>query len=149
MLRLVINPEPRWIDLLAGVRVKVRPCTSAIFAAATSGKDISGLGADITHEHHWSLITSAIAGLAIIEWEGVGDEEGAPMPVTPEAIGALMDMVLINQAFSAEYVRPYLMMVQEKKELPPSPNGPSGAGRNTVEAVGRNAKNARKSSTRR
>ena len=34
MLKLKINQEPYWLELGYGVKVKVKPCTSAVFYEA-------------------------------------------------------------------------------------------------------------------
>ena len=37
-------------------------------------------------------LARAMAGIAILDWEGVGDADGKPLPVSPEAAAALMDV---------------------------------------------------------
>lgn len=114
MLRLVYSAEPVWLDLLGGVRVKVKPFTTGLMAAARSkldGTDMSGAGSG----ERFVAFASAMAGVAITDWEGVADQDGVTVPVTPEGIAALMNIWLIHEAFTAQYVTPGLILGAEKK----------------------------------
>ena len=55
-----------------------------------------------------------LARLAILEWEGVGDAEGKPMPVTPEGVDALIDLWPMADAFERLYLGPALLLDDEK-----------------------------------
>lgn len=110
MIRLNLKREPHWLDLVPGVRVKVRPCTSAlIFAARRAAESHDGEGPEASGKRMAAFLYQ-IAALAIVEWEGVGDAEGNPAPVTPEGITALMDHHLVADAFNALYVAPSLVL---------------------------------------
>lgn len=70
----------------------------------------------------------AAAKAAILDWEGVGDATGEPIPPSPEAGDALMDIREIYLAFEKDYVAPGLRLPRksnrsEKNALPPAPNG--------------------------
>ena len=145
MLRLVLKPEPHWIGLGGAVRVKVRPCTSALFVAAHSSPELIKLAADASLDLRWTLLVAAIAKIAILEWEGIGDEAGIAVPPGDEAISALMDIYPISQAFGALYLTPYLTMTKEKKESPLLPNGPLAKERPIVVAAESDVKTAPKS----
>ena len=54
MIHLVLKREPHWLDLGHGVRLHVRPCTTALMMA--------------------------LGRLGIQDWEGVGDAVGEPAP---------------------------------------------------------------------
>ncbi|TAE80786.1 MAG: hypothetical protein EAZ74_06080 [Alphaproteobacteria bacterium] len=94
MLKLDLQKKPYWLELPAGIRVKVRPFTSALMNAAQlsvkkqiealreehqlrreAGADLSDMP-DIEDEDTrfgWSesMLVKAVARAAIIEWEGV------------------------------------------------------------------------------
>lgn len=114
MLRLVHSAEPHWLDLLGGVRVKVRPFTAGLMAAARSHLDKQDL-TEATAGERFVAFASAMASVAILDWEGVADQDGIPALVTPETIAALMDVWLINEAFTSKYVTPGLVLGAEKK----------------------------------
>ena len=86
----------------------------------------------------------ALARLAIVEWEGVGDAKGNPVEPGPETIPALMDIWPIFEGFQTRYVQKGLLLEQEKNASAPSQPG-SGAGARTTagRATGR-ARTARK-----
>jgi hypothetical protein len=60
-----------------------------------------------------------------LDWEGVGDEAGNLMPVSPAGIDALLEIWPVFEAFQAQYVARGLMLDQEKNASAPSPIGPS------------------------
>lgn len=97
-VRLRAAGEPRWIDLPHGVRLKVRPVTSATVAAAQSAgrrkmmefpEDVRA-DADYVTGLAFAITVSALARLSVVEWEGVLTEEGDPAPVSPDAVDMLM-----------------------------------------------------------
>ena len=47
----------------------------------------------------------AIARIAVTDWEGVGDTDGNPLPVTSEGIDALLEVWPIFEAFQAGFFR--------------------------------------------
>ena len=57
--------------------------------------------------------TSAVARAAILDWEGVADAEGAPLPVSPAAVDALMAHWPVFAAFERLYLHPALLVVAE------------------------------------
>ena len=60
-------------------------------------------------------LAAEVAQVAILEWEGVADQDGNPAAVTPETVAALMAIWLINDAFTAKYLTPGLILGAEKK----------------------------------
>ncbi|GAB1364041.1 hypothetical protein MASR1M32_32770 [Rhodobacter sp.] len=60
-----------------------------------------------------------------MEWEGVGDEAGNLVPVSPAGIDALLEIWPVFEAFQAQYVARGLMLDAEKNVFAPSPTGPS------------------------
>lgn len=110
MLRLDLKREPYWLDLLPGVRVHVRPCTTAMLMAARA--ELSRLPRQPGEGLAELLRLLALA--AIEAWEGIGDEAGAEMPVSPEAITAVMELWPFAEAFEARYLGPAMVLDDEK-----------------------------------
>lgn len=140
MLRLKIGREPEWVDLAAGVRVLAAPVTSAVMMAARS--DIARLEDQTDANVLVVPLTKAVARRVIVEWEGVGDEAGEALPVSPEGIDALMDLHRICEAFNARVIWPYLELQREKNASAPSPDGTSAGAEATASTVFRSARSA-------
>ena len=83
MLRLDLTAEPRWLDLGHGVRLRVAPLTTALMVAARSDAAVEALPETASDEERALVFAKAIARRAVTEWEGVGDADGNPVPVTP------------------------------------------------------------------
>jgi hypothetical protein len=113
MLRLSLDCNPKWIDLPQEVRIRIRPVTTAVVAAAQSASlrdaealrdsgDAGGLDLtdpDVAKGLGFALMVKALARYAVLEWEGVGDTDGKPLPCTPENTGRLMDLDEMATAF--------------------------------------------------
>jgi len=128
MLHLRINRQPEWIDTGVGVRLHVAPLTSAVMLAVKSDLRGTEIDAGDIDRMHYELVR-ALARRTILDWEGVGDEGGNPVAVTPAGIDALLDLHRIFDAYDARVVSPYLLVQSEKNVSAPSPNGISaGAG---------------------
>lgn len=124
MLRLNLTRDPKWIDLGYGVRVLTLPLTSAVLISLRS--DMALQDAESLAPVEQALrFAKAVASRVIAEWEGVGDEDGKELPVTPEAATALMDVFPLYRAFEANYIGPWLRLESEKNVSAPSPNGTS------------------------
>lgn len=111
MIRLQLKREPHWLDLGHGVRVFVRPCTTALVMAARSAMlaaPAAGPG------ERTAALVGALAHLAIEQWEGVGDENGEPVPLTAAGVDALMELWPIAEAFERLYFAPALLLDEEK-----------------------------------
>ena len=120
MLRLDLKREPHWLDLGHGVRIQVRPCTTAlVMAARAAGREVTG---DDQPEHDMAnavgartaSFLKALGRFAIEAWEGVGDAAGEPVSVTPEGIDALLDLWPIAEALERLYLGPALLLDAEK-----------------------------------
>ena len=125
MLTLDLTNAPFWCDLVPGVRVKLRPLTTALMVAARSDPAIADLPKDARTEEAALAMAKALARMAILDWEGVGDAEGAPLVVSPEAIDALLDIWPIFEAFQSLYVAKGLLLDAEKNASSPMPSGSS------------------------
>jgi len=113
MIRLELKREPYWLELGHGVNIYVRPATTALVMAARVKAIKSAQETDDAGTRSATLIKE-LAQLAIIQWEGVGDDEGNIAAITPEAISALMDLWPIADAFERLYLGPTLLLEQEK-----------------------------------
>jgi len=125
MLTLDLTNAPNWCELVPGVRVKLRPLTTALMVAARSDPAIADLPKDARTEEAALAMAKALARMAILDWEGVGDAEGAPLVVSPEAIDALLDIWPIFEAFQSLYVAKGLLLDAEKNASSPMPSGSS------------------------
>ena len=123
MIRLDLSREPRWLDLGHGVRLRVGPLTTALMAAARSDPTVTSLPEGASNETIAVAMAKALARLVVEGWEGVGDADGNPMPVTPEGIDALLDILPLFDAFQLRYVSKGLLLEAEKNGSAPSANG--------------------------
>ena len=108
MLTLDLPAEPYWLDLPRGVRVEIRPVTTAVMAAAQAGsaRRLGALRAasedldpDMARGLAFAFLVKALARHAVTAWEGVGDAACKPLPLSPEAVERLMDMDEMAAAF--------------------------------------------------
>jgi hypothetical protein len=144
MLRLNLAREPYWLDLGLGVRVNVEPLTTALMVAARSDPAVRGLPEGTSDDEIAVIFGKVLADRAILDWEGVGDAEGNPTPVTPEGIAALLDMWPIFERFQMGYVAKGLELEQEKNAFAPSPTGSTAGAKATAPRARKTAKTARK-----
>ena len=135
MIRLDLKREPHWLDLGHGVRVHVRPCTTALMMAARASAQRSAMSstddAQAAGERTAALV-KALGRLGIQKWQGVGDGAGEPAPITPESVDALLDLWPMAEAFERLYLAPALLLDDEKNASRPSADGTSAAGRLTA-----------------
>ncbi len=135
MLTLTFHREPYWLDLLPGVRLFVRPATSLVFTAAgetLAWTPIDGLPSESVLR---VAFVKAVARAAILDWEGIGNAAGEPIPPGPDAVDALLDLREPYLAFETKYVAPGLLVDQEKNVCSPGPSGISVAGGPTATAA--------------
>jgi hypothetical protein len=88
------------------------------------------------------VFAAALARRAIVNWEGVGDEDGAVISVTPEGIDALLALWPIFEAFNLLYVSRGMLLDAEKNGSAPSPTGTSAGATAIARPVKRNARTA-------
>ena len=112
MIRLELKREPYWLDLPYGVRLHVRPATTAFVMAARVQAMKEAPDDDVSARS--AALLKNLAVQAIIAWEGVGDNEGNPAEVTAEAVAALMDLWPMADAFERLYLGPALILELEK-----------------------------------
>jgi hypothetical protein len=108
MLSLDLPTEPYWLDLPRGVRVEIRPVTTAVMAAAQAAAQRrlaalreadTEMDPDLARGLAFALLVKALARHAVTAWEGVGDAAGKPLPLSPEAVERLMDLDEMASAF--------------------------------------------------
>ncbi|WP_338068127.1 hypothetical protein [Paracoccus siganidrum] len=114
MIRLNLSTEPRWVDLLPGLRLKAAPVTTAVMAAARADVSMEDIGPEAAKEELAVAMAQAVAGRVVTEWEGVGDEDGNPIPITPEGIHALLNIWPVFEAFQDQVLGPHLVLESEK-----------------------------------
>ena len=145
MLRLNLARELYWLDLGLGVRVRVAPLTTALMVAARNDPGVRGLPEDTSDDEIAVVFGKALAERAILDWEGVGDADGSPTPVTPEGIAALLDIWPIFEKFQMGYIAKGLELEAEKNASAPSPTGSGAGAKVTAQRARKAAKTARKS----
>ena len=120
MLRLNLSNEPRWLNLGHGVRLLVEPLTTAIMLAARSDPTILAAAQvpeprdERSNDDLARIVAKAVARIVVKNWEGVGDENGEPLPLTPEGIDALLELWPIFEAFQTKYIAGALILDAEK-----------------------------------
>ena len=125
MLTLDLTNAPRWHDLAPGVRLQLRPLTTALMVASRSDPEVETLPEMASDEERALVFARALARRAVLAWEGVGDADGNAIEPSPDAIDALLDVWPIFEAFQLSYVSKGLLLEQEKNASAPSPNGPT------------------------
>jgi len=113
MIRLNLSNRPEWLDLLPSLRVLVAPLTTALMVSARADPAIDGLTETSSQEDMALAMAKAVARRAVLEWEGVGDDDGNLVPVSPAGIDALLEIWPVFEAFQAQYVARGLMLDQE------------------------------------
>jgi len=108
MLTLDLPTTPYWLALPRGVRVEIKPVTTAVMAAAqaAAARNLGALRAtepdldpDMARGLAFAFLVKALARHAVTAWEGIGDTAGKPLSLSPEAIERLMDLDDIAAAF--------------------------------------------------
>ncbi|SNT41182.1 hypothetical protein [Antarctobacter heliothermus] len=144
MLSLDLTNAPRWHDLAPGVRVQLRPLTTALMVATRSDPAVEAVPDDASDEERAVAFAKALARRAVLAWEGIGNAEREPIDPSPDAIDALLDIWPIFEAFQLTYVSKGLLLEQEKNVSTPSPNGPSAGASDTARPVSKPAQTARR-----
>lgn len=147
MLRLKLSAEPEWLELAAGVRVLVAACTSAVIMAARNDPEVEALPEDASNEARAIAVAKAVGRIVVMDWDGVGDLAGNPIPVTGENVALLLDVYPIFEKFQLLYMMPGLALESEKNVSAPAPSGTSAGATPTARPARAGAKPARRAST--
>ena len=135
MIRLNLSNRPEWLDLLPGLRVLVAPLTTALMVSARADPLIDNLSEASSQEDLALAMAKAVARRAVLDWEGVGDDAGDAVPVSPEGIDAMLEIWPVFEAFQTQYVAKGLILDAEKNVSAPLPNGPSAGATATARPV--------------
>ena len=81
MIRLNLTSAPDWLTLAPDLRVKVAPLTTALMVSARADPAIEALPDEVSREELALDMAKAVARRAVLDWEGVGDEEGKALPI--------------------------------------------------------------------
>ena len=100
------------------------------------------LNAEANNDNRAATFAAALARRAIVNWEGVGDADGAVIAVTPEGIDALLSLWPIFEAFNLHYVSRGMLLDAEKNGSAPSPTGTSAGATATARPVKRSVRTA-------
>ncbi len=111
MITLNLKRENFWLELPQGVRLFLKPATTALVMAARI-EALKEVDADAGVRS--AALIRKLAQLAILGWENVGDMEGNPIDVTPDAVEALMELWPIAESFERLYLAPALIVEEEK-----------------------------------
>jgi hypothetical protein len=144
MLRLDLTAEPRWHDLAPGVRVQLRPLTTALMVASRTDPEVETLPEAASDEERALVFARALARRAVLAWEGIGDADGNPIDPSPDVIDALLDIWPVFEAFQLSYVSKGLLLEQEKNASAPSPTGPTAGATATATRARDRARTARR-----
>jgi len=151
MLTLDLTNAPRWVELIPGLRLQLRPLTTALMVAARADPalDIAAAEGEAPDSTEALALTmaKALARQAILDWEGVGDADGQSLPVSPAAIDALLDIWPVFEAFQTIYVSKGLLLDAEKNVSPPLPTGSSAGASATARPAKARARTARAAQT--
>ena len=144
MIRINLSPEPQWLDLGHGVRLRLLPLTTALMVATRSDPAVQALEADASNDSRAAIFAAALARRAIVDWEGVGNADGSVIGVTPEGIDALLSLWPIFEAFNLLYVSRGMLLDAEKNGSAPLPTGTSAGATATAKPVKRSARTAQR-----
>lgn len=158
MITLSLPKDPYWIDVGYDVRMKVRPCTTAIFyqARAFMNQKLQALGESYRAERSTGIshlpdledphtrealaeqfLTIGLARAGIMEWEGILNvDSDDPAPVTDEKIDELFGAYwMITESFRHQYTGMREVLEAEKNACRPVSTGTSETGHVTAETV--------------
>ena len=142
MIRLNLTATPEWLDLAPGLRLLVGPLTTALMVSARADQAIEALPEGASREALALAMAKAVARRAVLDWQGVGDDAGNIVPVSPEGIDALLEIWPAFEAFQAAYVAKGLLLEQEKNASAPSPSGPTAGAKATARRARKPARTA-------
>jgi hypothetical protein len=77
MLTLDLTNAPRWHDLAPGVRVQLRPLTTALMVATRSDPAVEAVPEEASDEERAVAFAKALARRAVLAWDGIGDARRA------------------------------------------------------------------------
>lgn len=120
MLKLNLKPEPAWVEIGGGLRVKVPPLDTAILRAveyqafqayaamksvANAGDDTAPLDTVVVARLEGAFALARTRALAdqIMDWEGIASEDGSALAPTGAALDAFAAHPVAGPAFARAY----------------------------------------------
>ncbi|MFN3943894.1 MAG: hypothetical protein ACK4K7_03045 [Allosphingosinicella sp.] len=149
-------PGPEWITLLEAVpaegdeparpalRIEFAPITRAMRRRAhtaarkiliAAGADAAAGDLDLLADAG-DAISVELIRLGARNWDGVGDQDGNPLPFTPEAMDWLLADDRLFELADEKYVKPWADREAEKNGSPASPSGTGEAGTQAADIAG-------------
>lgn len=125
MIRLSLQTEPYWLDLVGGARVRVKPLTMTIYQAALMsarkaanpvplpGQEPPSIDAVLRDAVFKAEFALALGRYGIDGWEGIVSPDGTAADVTPENIEALLCIPAIGSQFLDQYSASVAQVVAE------------------------------------
>lgn len=131
MYQLVAHKEPTWLDLAPGIRGRFRHGASEALVFARRFTR-AALELDDRADPEFYFIAGCVVW-GLIEWEGVGDAEDQPAPLTADNVVALLSQRwdVFDEANGA-YVEAIMALAAEKNASGSSPSGTSAGGKPSV-----------------
>jgi hypothetical protein len=115
MLKLALDREPFWLDLVPGVRAQFRPVSvAAILVARAAAAEVLRAGRDDADVRAGLAFTRSLAQSAILAWDGIGDADGNPVEPTPDTIDQALELWPVFDAIDRLYVAPAIAQGEEK-----------------------------------
>lgn len=161
MLRLNLEARPKRLDLGHDVVVHVLPLSTAVMSAARRDPQVQAVLKAMSQDELDAIATAsdaelvvgnkedlgiamarALARRVITAWEGVGDEDGNPVDVTPERVDALLDLWAMFEAFQQKYMAAAGLVEAEKNGSAPSPSGTTAGATDTAKPAQTSARSA-------
>lgn len=145
MLKLGAAPNG-WLDLLPGVRAQFAPIDRAMVraarrAAAAFIQANPELDDDERREGAGDAFTAELIRRGLQDWEGVGDQNGEPLPIDAEgALDLFLAEPLLFEAADDVWVLPWARQAAEKNASSLSPAGTTKAGTGAKTTAGSAAK---------
>lgn len=141
MFQLTPAPDPSWIDVGDGIRFHARFAPTEALNAARRGSRLASRSDGHTDPEFAFVLGAAI--WAVTAWEGLGDADGQPAPLTGENMGLLLSQRPdVFDAFARAYVDPLMELLSEKKGSAVSPSGTSVTARASAKPARRTARSA-------
>lgn len=151
MLKLRKRAPSLTLNVLPGITVTVPPLTIAVLRAAENAghramadfmraagvENMSDLDKGQMSDMEGAFAQARLAFLAskITAWDGIGDDDGAPVEPTPEFVALFVGEPGAATAFLAAYDASAKPEIAEKNASPVSGTGEPAAAPNTAEAA--------------
>lgn len=115
-MSMILRPggEPRRIEIAEGVVFVCLPMTTTVALAGASARHAWLEAHPDDQEGAEVAFTRVVAQRTIVDWTGIVDADGADLPVTPEAVSALVDLPMIYTEIKRQVVTPGLILEHRK-----------------------------------